>query len=85
MLFCSSLLLTKDPGHVYDNIYAFRLLIFEEITTVVEQVNLCIAMELQNSNGSIIGINVCWQLLAQRIIMHANLKSPMYWLQKQNL
>lgn len=36
MLFHSSLPLTKDPGPVYDNIYVFRLLIFEEVTTVVE-------------------------------------------------
>lgn len=39
MLFHSSLLLTNDPGPVYDNIYVFRVPIFEEITAVVEQVN----------------------------------------------
>lgn len=54
MLFHSSLLSTKDPGPVYDNFYIFRLLIFEEITTVVEQVNLCIAMALQNSKQAVL-------------------------------
>lgn len=62
MVFHSSLLSTKDPGPVYakdpglvyDNIYGFRLPIFEEITTLVDQVNLCIAVELQNSKQAVL-------------------------------
>lgn len=61
MVFHSSLLSTKDPGPVYAkdpgpvyNIYVFRLPIFEEITTLVDQVNLCIAVELQNSKQAVL-------------------------------
>lgn len=60
MVFHSSLQSTKDPGPVCDNIYVFRLLIFEEVTIVAEPIDLCIAKELQNSKRSVlIGINVC--------------------------
>lgn len=54
MVFHSSLLSTKDPGPVCDNIYVFRLLIFEEVTTVAELIDLCIAKGLQNSKQSIL-------------------------------
>lgn len=46
MVFHSSLLSTKDPGPVCDDIYVFRFLMFEEVITVAELCNLCIAKEL---------------------------------------
>lgn len=53
MVFHSSLLSTKDSGHVCNNIYVFRLLIFEEVTIVPELIDLCVAKELENSNQSV--------------------------------
>lgn len=54
MVFHRGLLSTKDPGPVCDNIYVFRLLIFEKVTTVAELINLCITKELQNSKQSVL-------------------------------
>lgn len=54
MVFHSRLLSNKDTGPVCDNVYVFRLLIFEEVTTVAELIDLCIAKELQNSKQSVL-------------------------------
>jgi len=54
VVFHSSLLSTKDPGPVCGNICGFRFLIFEEVTTVDELIDLCIAKELQHSKQSVL-------------------------------
>lgn len=54
MVFHSSLLSTEDPGPVCGNIYAFRLLGFEEVATAAELIDLSIAKELQNTKQSVL-------------------------------